>query len=225
MTEQEPPIGVPAAGTRTDPAPPPDTGAAVDVGGLFSVPYRALPPADAMVPLTMKAPSRAIPVLGPALWLFGVLLWAFVAMGALVTLSSPTGRGPLLEEGLGVMFVVAAMLTALIAAVRRSLEFAPTRSSAATVARASVVVLLALPAWLILTMIAAAIGRASSTNLDKPITLSLLGVAGVAAFAGRWLLRGSSGARTQQQRVIAGALWTVIVLVTVLAVVGTFAGN
>jgi hypothetical protein len=229
MTEEQHSTEMPEA-----PAAPPDAAQSqqrananvVDAGEQLTAPYRILPPEEALAPVAVRAaPSRFIPVLAPAAWTFGVLLWAFVAMGVLTTLNGPGGRGPLVEEGLGVAFVLVATLGALVVAVRRSLVAAPTRGMVGTVVRGVVVALLAAPAWLIVTMIAAAVGKASAKNLDTPITIALLCLGGAAVLTARKLLGTGGHGATSQQRIIAGALWTVAVVVTVAAFIGTVAGD
>ena len=230
MTEQGPPFA-PAPQAQAPPleaappqATPVDPAAAAASGAPMSVPYRVMPPEEAPAPAAVRT-SRGIPVLAPACWTFGVLLWAFVAMGALVTMSKPGGGGPLVEEGIGVTFVIVAALVALVVSVRRSLEAAPTSGRAAAAGRSVIVVLLAVPAWFIVTMIAGAVGRSATKNLDTPITIVLLGVGAAAVFGGRRLLGVGRTVRTSQQRVIAGALWMIGVLVTLAALVGTLAGD
>ncbi len=220
LTEQGPPIAEPQ-----DVAPPEAIpGVPSAPGAPMSVPYRVMPPEEAPAPMAARA-ARGIPVLAPASWTFGVLLWAFVAIGALVTMTRPGGGGPLIEEGIGVTFVIVAAISALVVSIRRSLEAAPTKGRGATGARVVVVLLLAVPAWFIVTMIAGAVGRSATKNLDTPITIVLLAVAAAAVYAGRRLLGVGGTARTSQQRVIAGALWTVSVLVTLAALIGTLEGD
>jgi hypothetical protein len=231
MTEEQQPTGVPEATVLGEaaqlPLPAGQPVVVVDAGAPMVAPYRLLPPEEALAPVGVRASSRYVPVLAPALWMFGVLLWSFVAMGALTTLNGPGGRGPFVEEGLAVAFVVVATLGALVVGIRRSLGVAPTRGTVGTLVRGVVVALLATPAWLIVTMITAAVGRASTKNLDAPITITLLCLAGACVLTARKLLGtgAGGGATTAQQRVIAGALWTVAVVVTLGAFVGTVAGD
>jgi hypothetical protein len=224
MTEQGPPFVAPPQDAPPPEAAPVDPAAASAAAAPMSVPYRVIPPEEALAPAAGRR-LRGIPVLAPACWTFGVLLWSFTSMGALVTMSKPGGGGPLVEEGIGVTFVIVAVLVAVLVSIRRSLEAAPTRGPAATAGRSVIALLLAVPAWFIVTMIAGAVGRSATKNLDVPITIGLLGVGVAAVFVARRLLAVGELPRTAQQRVIAGALWIVGVLVTLAAVIGTLAGD
>lgn len=96
------------------------------VGPLQPPPLPAALPeerAPALVPSARVLRPR--PLLGPSLWVGGVLLWAYVVMGILTTTPLPfTAKRTPLDEGTAVLFVIAAFTTAGVIAVRRSLVVA-----------------------------------------------------------------------------------------------------
>jgi hypothetical protein len=211
LTEPEVPPSASIAGPATEapvPAPPSAT------------PYRTLPEAEALAPFA--APRRAS-LLGAGVFVFGVLLWAFLIMGELTTSYGPGKHGMLVGEALAVAFVLATSAAAWGAALRRSFATTPPSSPMATYARGAFVAVLALVLWLLVLFCATALGKAASKSLDGPITTVLLIVSVAAALGGRRKAGLGGAASTSRQRLIARLLWAGAGLLTFVAFIEVLA--
>ncbi len=215
-----PPAAVEAA--QTAPAEAPPAPIAPIAPAAPSAPYRSGVAAE--LP-DLAAPPKERPVLGLSLWVFAVAMWAFVAMGELVTSYGPGKRDFLVSEGVGELFVFAVTVGAWGLALRSSLRSTPAKSTARAVLRGVGVALLAFVLWGFVTLFAAATGASSRQNLDGTITVILALVAGVAAFAGRRLAGLHRQGKTARERAISRALWVGAALVTIVALALVMAGD
>lgn len=177
-------------------------------------PYRTAPEAHALAPF---AAPRRHSQLGVCVFVFGVLLWAFLIMGELTTSYAPGKHGMLVGEALAVVFVLATSGAAWWAAMRRSLEASPPLREMVTYARGTMFAVVPLGLWLFVLFGATALGKSASKNMDGPITLLLLIVSVAAALGGRRMagLRGSPS--STRWRVITRLLWIGAGLLTFVA--------
>jgi hypothetical protein len=137
-----------------------------------------LPPDPADPPPT-RLPR---PVLGPALTVFGVLLWAFVSFGQFTT---SWFSGAPLDEGTAIAFVTLATLSALFFATQKSRRALPVEGTRGFVVRAARIGIVALLFWGLVILVATVIGSASmGRSADVPIVSSLWVVAAAAVVAG-----------------------------------------
>jgi hypothetical protein len=188
-----------------DPAPPPPAS---------TTPYRSVPDAP---PFAVSAVSRRVALWGPVLRVFGVVLWAFVVMGELVTSYSPGGHAMLLGEATGTLFVLGCGVSVWISALRRSVRDAPPLTPAGSLTRGVGIGLLALGAFFAAIFAAMIVNRAAS---DGVITVVLLAMAGGAVFYGRRLsVHGDEPPPTENARVFARVLWTCAAVLTFIALV------
>jgi hypothetical protein len=219
--ESENVVQPPVAGERVESAAAPALPVPVVPGapGVPStVPYRTVPQ-EAPEP----APPRAWPVMGSALWVFGVSMWAYLVMGELTTSYGPGKRDLLVGEGLAAMLVLAAGITAWVYALRRMMASRPARGMAHAAARAVAVAALSFVMWLLVTIAATIVGEISRKDLDGKITVTLLLLAAAAAFGGRRMTRvqvgDDVGARKTWLAIGIGA--GVLTLVTLIEVIAT----
>jgi hypothetical protein len=157
------------------------------------------------------------PVLGPALTVFGVLLWAFVVMGTFTTSWLPGGDAPL-GQGVAVVLVAAATVGAWIFTVRRSLAVvAPIARG--PVGRFAIVGLVAFALWVAVMILASIVGYASGSNVDMIMATVLLVVAVVAVVKGDAMLHRPSQAKRSAPRFVVLAAWLGAGIVTLASCV------
>jgi hypothetical protein len=147
-------------------------------------------------------------LLGPSLWVGGVLMWSYVVMGIFTT----TRLGPKhlpLGEGAAIFWVLVLSSAAGHFAVRRSL----TATSGGVALRTATIALGALSLWLLLLVSAILAGQVAG---DGPVSLLLsLGSAAI-VWRGRILTnRGSSN--LEEPRLLRTACWIGAALVTAVA--------
>ncbi len=208
------------AGTLAPPPPPPpEPVAEAPASSPPSVsPYRTAPQAQA---LASFAASRRYPQLGACVFVFGVLLWAFLIMGELTTSYAPGRHGMLVGEALAVVFVLATSGAAWGVAMRRSLEASP--NPMAVYARGALLAVVPLALWLFTLFCATALGKSGSKNMDGPITSLLLVASVAAALGGRRMAGLRASAASPRQRVVTRLLWVgagLLTFVTCLEVLG-----
>jgi len=202
---------VPVAGAAAPvPAPAPASGPVASIA-----PYRVIHDSTNAPFARPRSPS----LLGAAVFVFGVLLWAFVVMGELTTSYAPGRHQMLVGEALAVVFVLATSAAAWGIALRRSLATIAPATPLATYARGGFIALVAIAMWMAVIFCATVLGKAGSKSLDGPITMMLLILAVAAALGGRRLagLRGKPA--TSRQRWVARLLWTGASLVSFVAFV------
>jgi len=187
-----------------------------------ATPVLPAPPAPSTRP---RAPSlrppevygrRPRPVLGPALTVFGVLLWSFVVMGEFTT---SWNSGAPLEEGTAIVLVVLATLTAWVFAMQGSTRGRPAQGTPRLIARSALVGLVAFLLWGLFVVMAAAIGKASSKSPDVAIASFLIVVAALAARAGPRLTTRERPPLTRARRAGSAVLWIGGAMVTLGACV------
>lgn len=204
---------------ETVPAAPAETVAAT---APQSAPYRT----DAMAARVVPAPApKEWPVLGLSLWVFGVAMWSFVAMGELTTSYGPGKHDFLVSEGVAELFVFVVTVGAWGVALRKSLRSAPAKTSARAVLRGVGAALLSFVLWGFVTLFATAFGASSRDNLDGKITVLLALVAGAAALAGRRLAGLHRHDETQRERAVSRALWVGASLLTIVVLALVLAGD
>lgn len=156
--------------------------------------------------LAFRAPTR--PLLGPALWIAGATLWAYVVAGQFVLRAQ-------MPEVLGIGFVVGVLVSTAYLACGRSLELLPARGAEEQKRRfvkpTWVGVLVAAGAVLVFSLIFARAG-------DGPVMLfllvsSLVGVILGKRFTGRPRVRLSLG-----RRVLGFGLWLAAVLLALIVI-------
>ena len=155
-----------------------------------------------------RAPTR--PTLGPALWLGGATLWAYVVAGQFVVLAG-------MPEVLGLAFVCAVFVSAAFLAVSRTLELMPATGAEERKARVVRPAAFGVGFALAAIVFAAMLGSSSSdTDGLAMLGLMFLGGVGVIAgkrFTGRPLERVSGG-----RRAFGIALWVMALGLTLMVV-------
>jgi len=149
------------------------------------------------------------PILGPALWILGVLLWGYVVVGELVV-----GMG--LQEELGVGVLVLSVGMAAYASTKRSLlSFppAPEDRSLRVWGPLGVALGLFIATLMLLTLVA----RSSTRELDEEITLVLWCASLMPLIASRELMRRGRASPTPGRRVLGWMLWLLTGIVTLVA--------
>jgi hypothetical protein len=177
-------------------------------------PYRTAPEA----PAAFAAPRRAS-LLGATVFVFGVLLWAFVVMGELTTSYAPGKHSMLVGEALAVVFVLGTSAVAWRAAMLRNLALKPAESPALAYTRSGVVAVGAIVLCWIVVVLATGMGKAASKDMDGPISLMLLVLSTAAGLGGRRLASLHGPAATPRGRTIARVLWAVATVLTLVALV------
>lgn len=185
-----------------------------------STPYRVLsppiePPADAPPQLdaTPLGP-RPRPLLGPALSVFGMLLWAFVVAGQFTTswmFGTPLGQGTAVSAVLVTTFAM------WIASLRRSRIVAPPRRSTHLFWRAVGVSVIAFLMFVVCLLGATFAGAVASRNHDLAIAVTLVIISTSAAIAGARLTSPTAPERTHGQRFALVAAWIAGALLTLMA--------
>lgn len=149
-------------------------------------------------------------VLGPALWLFGTTLWAYVVVGQLVVVQD-------FPEPIGVIGALFTIAASWYFAIEQSfLTDEPTPKT--RLPRILAPLGIALGLWLATTLLSAAIGHASSDNIDSVITLALWLFSLIALFVGRRMISGTLRApQDSARRALGILLWLGAALVTLVA--------
>jgi hypothetical protein len=157
------------------------------------------------VELTPEFRASVLPIVGPALWIFGALLWAYAVIGELIVqLEFP--------ELVGVVIVLAAVARAWFVTVRHL----PPKARRSV--RALLPVLLALLSWvLFLAIVSMVLGGGGRSEIEA-VTLLLWAVGVIAYVFGRRLTRAPAPATARFGRAGAIAAWVLVGGTTVLAV-------
>jgi hypothetical protein len=170
-------------------------------------------PETPSLPVTARRPS----LLAAGVFVFGVLLWAFVVMGELTTSYGPGKRSMLMSEALAFVLVLVAAAAAWWVALSRSVEVAPPAGAFGTYVRGAVIAGLALALWLITLFCAIALAGGGSRSLDGPITMMLLIVSLAAALGGRRLAGLHVPAPAGGARILVRLVWVAASLLTFVA--------
>lgn len=173
-------------------------------------PVEPPPPLEALQQRPARAPS---PVVGPALWVSGVLLWAYVVMGQFTT--SWFSHAAPLGEPAATLGVVLATAIALRVAVGRSLSARDGKMPG----RAVRVGLLALLLGFLVVTVLSVIARATTADLDGLVMAVLVTIAFAAFLNGRRLTGPAPVPPTHRQRVFGALLWVGVGAVTLGACV------
>jgi hypothetical protein len=193
-----------AASEPTGDAPTPAEPAGASHGDL---------PAGAETPAFARgARDRAPrPLLGPWLWVSGVLLWAYVVMGIFTTSRFGPNRLPL-GEGAAVFWTLAAYATASIFASQRSLSVTPGRSRP----RAALIAVGGVVCWFFVVVAATVVAQFGIP--DFVLTPVLVIASGVLVWMGR---RATSGSRRlpDDNRMVTVGLWIGATVLTLTALV------
>jgi len=206
LKEDAPAEATPAPASAPAPRPPPAPAPPVPAAPVPVVEAAPAPSPD--IDLRVKRPR---PVMGPALTLLGVLLWAFVVIGTFTT-SWLSGGAPL-GEGAAKGLVAVVVLVAWTLAVRRS-RSVPMRGRRGLITRSAAVGLLALALWGSLVSLTTVVGKASTANVDPFVTAFLLIAAAVAVFSGHRMTMAVRSERTRGRRLAVVALWVGVAVVT-----------
>jgi len=182
----------------------------------LSAPYRA-PPQEEPAP---PPATRAWPIMGSALWVFGVSTWAFLVMGELTTSYGLGKRDLLVGEGLAAAFVVCAGIGAWVHALRATAVSSPPRGIGRAVGRAMAIAALAFLMWFVVTIAATIVGEASRKNADGTITVALMVLAAAAAFGG-WRAAGFGRTGSQRAALAIGIGAAVLTLATLIELIAT----
>jgi len=193
------PVADEAAPTPTVLEPPEPPADVVPAPG--SMPYRSVP--TTQTPVFVTAPLRLETLWGPALSVFGALLWSFVVMGQLVTTFAPGRHDMLLGEGIGVLFVLGASCGVWVRAVRQSLRVSPVAGMAKRVERGLSLGILALLGWA-LAMALALVGKGAG---DGVVTVFLLLVGSASFVYARRFLVNPFAPLAGGSLVLSRALW------------------
>jgi len=155
---------------------------------------------------------RPRPLLGPSLWVAGVLLWAYVVMGILTTTRLPfTARRVPLPEGTALVLVIAAYASAGVLAVQRSLAILDGDSGR----RAGGIAAGAMGFWMLFVfgaMVLALLGFPEAL-----VTFILILWSGVAVWLGRRLTNRAALPNPDRNRVVPIGLWIGAVVVSLVA--------
>ncbi len=186
------------------------------VSGGPSVPPPLPPPAQepepvpALVNAVQARPSR--PLLGPSLWVAGVLLWAYVVMGIFTTTRLPfTAKRLPMPEETALVLVIAAYATAGVLAVRRSLAVADGESGR----RAGVIAAGAIGFWMLFVF--AAMVLAMLGFPEGLVSFFLILWSGFAVWRGRRLTNRSTLPDPGENRVVTIAMWIGAVVASLVA--------
>lgn len=177
-----------------------------------NVPSNA-PTGDAPMPTVAPAPAVAPPrpLLGPALRIFGALLWAYVVFGQFTT--SWIDDRPL-GEGWALLGVLATTATVAVLAMRRSVRVTPT-GALGIVRRTAAAVAIALLAWLA-TVAFVTVTRAFDGDTKNAVALVIVALA--ASIFGLRMNRDPRGTQgTHGRRVVQVMIWITLAVVTLVA--------
>lgn len=150
------------------------------------------------------------PTLGPALWLFGTTLWAYVVAGQLVVSQD-------FPEPVAVLGVLFAVGVSWFFAIEQSfLVEEPSRET--RLQRIFLPLGMALGLWLATLLMSAVIGLTSRDDIDSAITLSLWLLSLVPFFVGRRISKGTSrSVQDGARRALGILLWIGAAFVTLIA--------
>lgn len=154
---------------------------------------------------------RPRPLLGPWLWVSGVLLWAYVVMGIFTTSRFGPNRRPL-GEGAAAFWVLVAWVGTALLALQRSLFATGGRPSA----RAAVIGIGSFALWVCFVAVAVVLGQLGFP--DDFVSLFLVVVGAALAWYGRRSTNGSRGF-SGENRLVAALLWIGAAVVTFAALV------
>ncbi len=191
------------------PTPPtPPTPPTVPMATLpLPAPIRPTPSA----PLSPAPSATPRPLLGPALRIYGALLWAYVVFGQFTT--SWIDDRPL-GEGWALLGVLATTATVAVLAVRTSVHVAPT-TALGIVRRTAAAVAIALLAWFS-TVAGLTVTRALNGDLKN--AAALVFVALVASVVGLRMNRDPArDAAMHGRRVVQVMIWVTLSVVTLVA--------
>jgi hypothetical protein len=176
------------------------------------LPAPAPEPDPAAVFVSAMPAQAPRPLLGPSLWVAGVLLWAYVVMGILTTTRLPfTAKRLPLSEGTAFALVIAAYASAGVLAVRRSLAIADGESGR----RAGGIAAGAIGFWM--SFVVGAMVLAALGFPEPLVTFMLILWSGFAVWLGRRLTNRAAPIVPDQNRVVTFALWIGAALVSVVA--------
>ncbi len=151
------------------------------------------------------------PLLGPALRIYGALLWSYVVFGQFTT-SWIDGRP--LGEGWALLGVFATTAAVAVFSVRRSVKVAPT-GALGIVRRTAAVVAIALLAWF------ATVAGVTLTRIfsgDAKTAFALVAMALAASIFGQRMNRDPEGTQgIHGQRVLQVMIWITLAVVTLVA--------
>lgn len=151
------------------------------------------------------------PLLGPALRVYGALLWSYVVFGQFTT--SWIDDRPL-GEGWALLGVFATTATVAVLAVRRSVHIAPT-GALGIVRRTAAVVAISLLAWFA-TVAGVTLTRAFNGDLKN--ALALVAIALAASIFGLRMNRApAEGGAMHGRRVLQVMIWITLSVVTLVA--------
>jgi len=174
------------------------------------------PPVPPPVPTVMydfeRPKRRTWPVLGPALVVSGVSLWAFVVMGTYTTSWLPGGDAPL-GAGFAVLLTACATIGALVVTVRRS-QTVPSEVGQGSFGRFVSVGLVGFAFWSLAVLLGTFVGRESAANVDLAVAFGLLVVSGAAIFMGDRMLGREVRRKSSTRRIFVLAAWLGIGLLT-----------
>jgi hypothetical protein len=200
-TPSAPPL--PAAAMSPQPAPPVQYVQVVQVQP-GAMPYAGSP---------FQAPRVPRPVVGPAMSVFGALLWTFVVAGQFTT---SWMSGAPLGEGAAIAMVFFGTLVAWFLAVRRS-QIVPVSGRGALFGRALAIGAMAFGLFVAVVLGATFLGAVSSQNHDLVIALALLALSAVASFMGPRVTAPVRAARTHSAQLASVALWIGAAIVSAIA--------
>jgi hypothetical protein len=155
---------------------------------------------------------RPRPLLGPSLWVAGVLLWAYVVMGILTTTRLPfTSKRMPLSEGTAFVLVIAAYAAAGVLAVQRSLAISDGDSGR----RAGGIAAGAIGFWMLFVFGALVL---AVLGFPEPlVTFLLILWSGFAVWFGRRLTNRAALPSPGQNRVVTIGLWVGAAVVSLVA--------
>jgi hypothetical protein len=161
--------------------------------------------------------KRPWPVLGPALTVFGVLLWSFVVMGELTT---SWRVGAPLEESTAAVIVVLATMAAWFVAMRESARMSPPQGTGRLAGRSAAVALVAVMLWGLSIFFAIGLGSIGTSGHDVLVAFLLWLAAAVAVLTGpRRTAPGRRSRSTPAARALVALLWVGAALLTMGAFV------
>ncbi len=142
--------------------------------------------AEAEVPLPTAGKAAQHPIVGPALWTFGAMLWAYVVLGEYTTAG-------FIDEAIAVSLLTFAAGACWYLAVRRGPMTAPFHAGilGRKILPGIIALLLAAGCALFMNFI----GESSQRNLDVPMSLAFM-VLGMLTFFGGQRLTGSGDNQT-----------------------------
>jgi hypothetical protein len=208
----------PVAESEPSVEPLPEPVATVEAGAPTMPTTMPVAPAPAPAPAPspfVTAPARTVgtprPLLGPALRVYGALLWSYVVFGQFTT--SWIDDRPL-GEGWALLGVFATTATVAVLAVRRSVKVAPT-GAVGLVRRTAAAVAIALLAWFT-TVAGVTLSRAF--NGDTKNAMALVAMALTASIVGLRMNRAPEGTeRMHGRRVLQVMIWITLAVVTLVA--------